>query len=62
MPRYKPLQMVSVRLPEEILDRLPAPSLEGHRAAFIRSAIEEKLTREDRARKKKAAIDERSHS
>lgn len=42
----KPLKLVSVRLPQHILERLPPPSLEGHRAEFIRDAIEEKLDRE----------------
>lgn len=38
-----PLQVITVRVPQSVLDRLPAPSLTGERAQFIREAIEEKL-------------------
>lgn len=41
----KPLEIISVRVSAETLQRLPPPSLEGKRAEFIRAAIEEKLTR-----------------
>lgn len=44
------LKLISVRLPEEIVDKLPPASLSGERAKFIREAVKEKLTRE--ARKK----------
>ena len=40
------LQVITVRVPESILDRLPPPSLTGERAEFIRAAIEEKLAKE----------------
>jgi predicted DNA-binding protein len=40
------LKVISVRLPPEVLARLPRPSLKGRRAEFIREAIEEKLQRE----------------
>lgn len=41
------LQVVTVRVPPDILKRLPRPSLKGRRAEFIRQAIEEKLAREE---------------
>jgi len=40
------LQVITVRVPESILDRLPPPSLTGERAEFIRAAIEERLATE----------------
>ena len=48
MPR-KPkdgMAVITVRVPPDLLKRLPRPSLKGRRAEFIRQAIEEKLTRE----------------
>lgn len=45
----KALEVITVRVPPDILKRLPRPSLKGKRAAFIRAAIEEKLDREGKA-------------
>jgi len=39
------LQVITVRVPESTINRLPPPSLTGERAAFIRDAIEEKLAK-----------------
>jgi metal-responsive CopG/Arc/MetJ family transcriptional regulator len=41
------LKVITVRVPPDILKRLPRPSLKGRRADFIRAAIEEKLEREE---------------
>lgn len=49
------LEVISVRMPPAVLRRLPAPSLTGERAQFIREAIEEKLDREARAVKRRMA-------
>lgn len=49
MPRKAPeegMRVITVRVPHEVIKRLPKPSLEGRRAEFIRAAIEEKLERE----------------
>jgi Arc/MetJ-type ribon-helix-helix transcriptional regulator len=55
MHKKTPLEIITVRVPPDVLAQLPAPSLEGRRAEFIREAIEEKLERERRreARKRK---------
>jgi hypothetical protein len=51
MPKEKtPLVVLTVRVPQGIVDRLPAPSLTGERAKFIRDAIEEKLNKRRKPR------------
>lgn len=47
MPKEKKLTPISVRLTDDVLARLPPPSLDGLRAQFIRDAVEEKLAREE---------------
>lgn len=48
MPKEKTaLKVITVRVPPDVLKRLPRPSLKGRRAEFIREAIEEKLEREE---------------
>lgn len=54
MKDKKPLEVLTVRLPAEVIERLPAPSLTGERAEFIRDAIKEKLDREARKAKRAA--------
>lgn len=45
-------EVITVRVPRDILDRLPKPSLAGVRARWIRDAIREKLDREEKARRR----------
>lgn len=40
------LKLLSIRLPEEMVDLLPPASLQGERAQYIRDAVKEKLERE----------------
>lgn len=39
----EPMQVLSVRLPADLIKQLPKPSLKGRRAQFIREAIIAKL-------------------
>lgn len=48
------LKVITVRVPSEVLDKLPSPSLEGHRAAYIREAIEEKIDRDEKRQRREA--------
>lgn len=45
------LKLLSIRLPEEIVDKLPPASLTGERAQFIRDAVVEKVEREEKSKK-----------
>lgn len=38
---------VATRLPEDLVNRLPEAGMKGQRAEWIRSAIEEKLEKEN---------------
>lgn len=59
MPKEKTaLKVITVRVPPDVLKRLPRPSLAGRRAEFIREAIEEKLDREARKTQRAAAMQE----
>lgn len=40
------LKLLSIRLPEDLVDLLPPASLQGERAQYIRDAVKEKLERE----------------
>lgn len=51
MAKKDTMAVITVRVPPEVLKRLPKPSLTGKRAAFIRDAIEEKLERQAAGRK-----------
>lgn len=46
------LQALTIRLPDEMLKRLPPASLDGHRSKWIREAVQEKLDREEEKRLK----------
>ena len=50
-----PLEVLTVRLPAEVIERLPPPSLTGERAEFIRAAIKEKIAKEERKAAREAA-------
>ena len=39
-------QTISTRIPDDILEQLPPPSLTGERSKFVLDAIKEKLERD----------------
>jgi hypothetical protein len=53
MTARESLQVITVRLSPDVLDRLPPPSLTGERADYIRKAVEEKLARDAKPRRVK---------